>query len=150
MLGTKTEKIRNLAMPDALVQILMDHRSRSKFTDPGDFVFCQADGSSIDPDSLRRLGIYPALERAGVPFRKRASGCQAFRHLAASVIHEATGSLKLAQKQLGHSRISTTGDIYTHVEDKELDKSALALEQALALNVVEMLYETENSTETVQ
>ena len=24
----------------------------------------------IDPDSLRRLGIYPALEKAGIPFQK--------------------------------------------------------------------------------
>ena len=44
--------------------------------------------------------LYPALEKAGVPFEKRASGCHAFRYLVASIIHQATGSLKLAQSQL--------------------------------------------------
>ena len=57
--------------------------------------------------------------------------------------------MKLAQTQLGHSTISTTSDIYTHVEE-ELERTASVLGQALAPNVVEMLYETENSTETVQ
>src|SRR5262245_15846686 len=33
----------------------------------------------IDPDSLRTLGIYPALKKAGIHFQKRASGCHAFR-----------------------------------------------------------------------
>jgi integrase len=144
------ESIRDLMMPDVLVQILMKHHSGSQFTAPDDFVFCQADGRPTDPDSLRRLGIYPALERAGVTFKKRASGCHAFRHLAASIIHKETGSLKLAQTQLGHSTISTTSDIYTHVEEEELERTASVLGQALAPNVVEMLYETENSTETIQ
>ena len=147
----KTAKsFRHLVMPDTLVQVLTDHRSRSKFTDPDDFVFCQADGKPVDPDSLRRMGIYPALERAGIPRQKRESGCHAFRHLTASIIHEATGSLKLAQTQLGHSKISTTGDIYTHVQESELERTAEVLERALAGDVVETLYETENSTETVQ
>ena len=104
----------------------------------------------MDSDSLRRKGIYPALKRAGVPYKKRATGCHAFRHLVGTIIHQATGSLKLAQTQLGHSKISTTGDIYTHVDEQELEKSSHALEQALAKTVVEMLYKTETGTETVQ
>ena len=78
----------------------------------------------MNPDSLRKSGIYPALKRAGVPFKKRASGCHAFRHLAGSIVHRETGSLKLAQKLLGHSNISTTGDIYTHVDESEMETVA--------------------------
>jgi integrase len=102
---TKTEASeRVIGMPHPLAQMLLNHRRISSFTNPDDFVFCQADGRPIDPDSLREYGIYAAMKRAGVPYVKRASGCHAFRHLAGSIIHKETGSLKLAQKQLGHSK----------------------------------------------
>jgi integrase len=124
--------IRILGMPAPLMQILLEQRRQSSFTASDDFVFCQADGSPIDPDSLRTSGIYPALKRAGIPLQKRASGCHAFRHLVGSLIHKETGSLKLAQKQLGHANVSTTGDIYTHIDDADLDKNASVLGKAFA------------------
>ena len=97
---TKTESSdRQLSMPEPLFQVLADHRDQSSFAGNEDSVFCQADGRPMDPDSLRKCGIYPALKKAGVPFRKRESGCHAFRHLAATVVHRKTGSLKLAQEQ---------------------------------------------------
>ncbi len=129
-----------LAMSDLLVQILVKHRQESDFTEPEDFVFCQADGKPLDPDSLRRSGIYPALRKAGIPFAKHASGCHAFRHLAGSIIHSQTGSLKLAQKQLRHANIATTGDVYTHVPDDDLERTASVLQEALGGSVVEMWY----------
>ena len=101
----------SLEMSAKLFQVLTAHRREARFTGDGDFVFCQPDGRPMDPDSLRKLGIYPALARAGVPFRKRASGCHAFRHLVATVVHKKTGSLKLAQEQRGHSNVSTAADI---------------------------------------
>ncbi len=113
-------------------------------------MFCQADGRPIDPDSLRRCGIYPALKAAGVPFVKRASGCHAFRHLAGSVIHKETGSLKLAQEQLGHSNISTTGDIYVHTDDEQLDRIAEVLGKALGGICGKSVVETVQGSESVQ
>ena len=128
---TKTEASdRTIGIPEPLVMTLTEHRRSSKFTDADDFVFCQADGKPIDPDSLRRLGIYPAMEKAGIPFRKRASGCHAFRRFVASVIHKETGSLKLAQKQLGHSTLATTSDIYTAVDEEQVAETAEALGKA--------------------
>ena len=118
-------------MPEALIRILADHRADSECKAAEDFVFCRADGNPIDPDSLRRLGIYPALKRAGIPFVKRASGCHAFRHLAGSIVHGQTGSLKLAQKQLRHATVTTTGNIYTHVRKDKLDDLASILGKAL-------------------
>src|SRR5262249_7651536 len=95
---TKTEASdRTIGNPETLLRTLTAHKETSDFKDAEDFVFCQADGKPLDPDSLRRIGIYPALEKAGVPFQKRASGCHAFRRFVASVIHKQTGSLKLAQ-----------------------------------------------------
>jgi integrase len=117
-------------MPEPLVRTLTAHREKSNFIEAEDFVFSQADGKPIDPDSLRRLGIYPALQRAGIPFQKRASGCHAFRRFVASMIHKQTGSLKLAQQQLGHSTLSTTADIYTSVDEEQVTETAEALGKA--------------------
>ena len=129
---TKNESSdRELGMSAKLFQVLTAHRREARFTGDGDFVFCQPDGRPMDPDSLRKLGIYPALARAGVPFGKRASGCHAFRHLVATVVYKKTGSLKLAQEQLGHSNVSTTADIYTDVDDDDLAGVAEVLDQAL-------------------
>ena len=114
-------------MPERLVQTLSAHREKSNHTDVEDFVFSQEYGKPIDPDSLRRLGIYPAMEKAGIPFQKRASGCHAFRRFVASMIHKETGSLKLAQQQLGHSTLATTADIYTSVDEEQVAETAEAL-----------------------
>lgn len=132
LVTTKTEASdREIGMSDQLTQMLMAHRSRSSFRGPDDFVFCQADGRPVDPDSLRRQGIYPALKAAGIQYVKRASGCHAFRHLVGSIIHKETGSLKMAQEQLGHSNVGTTGDIYVHTDDEQVNRSAEILGNAL-------------------
>jgi len=123
---------------------------QSAFTSSEDFVFVQADGSPIDPDSLRRLGIYPALERAEVPRQKRASGYHLFRHLVGSILHPQAGSLKLAQLQLGHSNIGTTADIYTHVDDAYKEQAAEILGEVLGNRVVDLLEKMEDCTHYVQ
>ena len=132
---TKTESSdRQLSMSEPLFQVLAEHRDQSSFAGNEDFVFCQADGRPMDPDSLRKCGIYPALKKAGVPFRKWESGCHAFRHLAATVVHRKTGSWKLAQEQLGHSTVSTTANIYTDVDEEDMVGAADALAQALGVS----------------
>lgn len=81
------------------------------------------------------------MEKAGVPFKKRASGCHAFRRFVASVIHKQTGSLKLAQKQLGHSTLATTADIYTSVDEEQVSETSAALGKAFCgRSVAETLY----------
>jgi len=70
---------------------------------PDDFVFCKKDGSTLDPDVLRKDAVYPILDRLGIPRKKGASGFHTFRHSAASIVNDRTGNLKLAQKFLGHS-----------------------------------------------
>jgi integrase len=151
LVSTKTDaSAHTLAMSAALESVLKAHRSTACFTDPDDFLFCQKSGKPLDPDSLRRLGIYPALERAGIPFVKRASGCHAFRHLAGSLIHRKSGSIKLAQTQLGHASSSTTADIYTHVDEEELDQVAEILGDAFSKAVVSLWYVDDSSSEIIQ
>jgi len=63
----------------------------------------QKDGSSLDPDVLRKDALYPILDRLG--FREKRAR-QAFIHSAfgCDIVNEQTGNLKLAQKFPGIPR----------------------------------------------
>jgi len=83
-------------------------------------------GSPLNPDVLRKDVLYPTLDRLHIPRVKGASGFHAFRS-AASMLNAQTGNLKLTQKFLGHSNVSTTADIYTHVSEGMEREAAIVL-----------------------
>ena len=72
---------------------------------------------------------FSVLRRCNMRVRG-ASGFHAFRHTAGSVVEERTGRLKLAQKLLRHSNISTTADTYTHTSRQSDREATVALERA--------------------
>ena len=96
-----------------------------------DLVFCKDDGSPLNPDVLRRDVLYPTLGRLGIARNSRAAGSHTFRHSAATIVNQKTGNLKLVQKLLGHSNLSTTADVYTHTSADADRSAALALEEAI-------------------
>ena len=102
-------------MPEELVQILNNWRTLSAFNKPGDFIFCRPDGGPANPDYLRKKVLYPALDAAGIKRGNRTHGFHLFRHSAGSIVHNQTGSLKKAQRLLGHARIDTTANTYVHL-----------------------------------
>jgi hypothetical protein len=54
------------------------------------------------------------------------------------MIHKQMRSLKLAQQQLGHSKLSTTADIYTSVDEEQVAETAEALGKVFCgMSVVE-------------
>jgi hypothetical protein len=54
-----------------------------------------------------------------------------FRHIHSSLLNNLNVPVKIAQEQLGHSSMSTTLDIYTHVVDASHRKAIEALEREL-------------------
>jgi integrase len=80
---------------------------------------------------LRKDVLYPALDRLQIARSARAAGFHTFRHSAASFINAQTGNLKLAQRFLGHSQLSTTADIYTHTSEKAERETAVVLEKVI-------------------
>jgi integrase len=129
---TKTRKDQLRHLPGVLFDVLQLHREISQFTSDGDFIFCKLDGSPCDPDEIRTTVLYPALDRAGIARLPRSSGFHAFRHAGSSIINEVTGDLKLSQIQLGHKRITTTANIYTHTNMKQVERAGEVLAKEIA------------------
>ncbi len=116
-------------MPAALSEVLQMHRQASRWTGADDFVFGKADGAPMNADTLRLKVLYPALKSIGIARERNRHGFHLFRHSAASIVHAQTRDVSLAQKLLGHSRLSTTADIYTHTQtDAEEATETLARE----------------------
>jgi len=131
---TKTRTVHTKHIPEALFAILVKHRELSAHRGPSDFVFCQSDGSPCDPDHVRESVLYPALDRAGIERVQRSSGFHAFRHAGSSIINERTGDLKLSQVQLGHKRLSTTANIYTHTNVRQVERAGDVLAEAILVH----------------
>ena len=128
----KTEgSVRLIYFGPSLLAALMAQKQNSNHNGPEDFVFCKEDGSPLNPDVLRRDVLYPTLDRLGIARTSRAAGFHTFRHSAATIVNQKTGNLKLVQKLLGHSNLSTTADVYTHTSPDADRSAALALEQAI-------------------
>jgi len=123
--------VRSIPLGDNLAQVLSIWRNNSGRTGPEDFVFCNVEGKPLNPDVLRKDVLYPALDRLQIARSARAAGFHTFRHSAASFINAQTGNLKLAQRFLGHSQLSTTADIYTHTSEKAERETAVVLEKVI-------------------
>lgn len=125
----KTEHSRRtIPIPAGCLAALRQHRAHQAeeklslgpaYKDHG-LVFCQANGGPMDP---RNLNLYfsQALERAGLP----AIRLHDARHTYATWLLEQGISPKVVQTMLGHSSITMTLDIYSHVS-LDLEKQAAA------------------------
>ena len=125
---------RTLPLPTILRDILLDHRQKSRYTDTSDFIFCKRDGGPCDPDHLRNRVLYPALSATGINRASRSHGFHLFRHSAGSIVHSITRDLKQAQELLGHAHVSTTSDIYVHLDDEVAKETVEALARAIIPN----------------
>jgi integrase len=89
------------------------------YNDQG-LVFCQPNGSPIDPRNFTR-SFDRLLKQAGLPHIRFHDA----RHTFTTLMLELGESPKVVQTMLGHSRIATTLDIYSHVS-LDLEKRAAA------------------------
>jgi integrase len=119
---------RTLPLPEMCLAALKHHRAEQAaerlrlgpaYQDHG-FVFCGADGAPLDPNTLGRL-FTRALKRAGLP----AVRLHDARHTYATWLLEQGVSPKVVQTLLGHSSITMTLDLYSHVS-LDLEKQAAA------------------------
>ncbi len=130
-------------MTPTLAQELRRHKFSCSIKDSG-FVFCNAGGKSLDPDSLVRRQFLPALKRAGV---KRVR-FHDLRHLNVALRLEQGQNIKYIQNQLGHASIQTTIDRYGHLLKEVNTDQAMKLDNAL--NFTEHLGDSSDSVRRSQ
>lgn len=127
ILEPKTKKsIRMIPMLDIVYDALMEQKNRQEaekikyadiYEDQG-FVFADKTGKYLAQrpfmrkyhDFLKRYGI------ANIRFHD-------LRHTFASLLIESDVSMKVVQELLGHSSITTSMDIYTHVSERKKERA---------------------------
>ena len=108
---TKTEKSkRTIELPAPLLATLLAHQAAQ--TPPAVMLFPSREGGYLDRANMdaawKRL-----LKKAGLPTTFRFHD---LRHTASSLMQQAGVNPSVVQQILGHSNISTTLGIYTHVQ----------------------------------
>src|SRR6266513_882309 len=99
--------IRDIPIGPSLKQSLSERRTTAAAEA---FVFASRNGTPMDSHNLLGRVLKPACKRVGLP----SISWHSFRHIHATLLSDLGESLKTAQAQLGHARLSTTAEIYTH------------------------------------
>lgn len=125
---------RQIALPPSLAILLREHRKQEEGTrisadnplTPTDLVFSHPDGSPIRPNSVtrafRKLALSIGLD--GVRFHD-------LRHAHASLMLRQGVHPKIVSERLGHSNITMTLEIYSHVLPGLQEAAALRFEEGL-------------------
>jgi integrase len=123
----KTESsIDTLKLDPRIAGLLLSHREKSSFRAKGDFIFCRPDGRPLNPSALRNH-LYGVLDGLEIERASGKFGYHIFRHSAGTILHRKTRDLKLVQETLRHADISTTSDIYVHLDDVVLGEGSRIL-----------------------
>ena len=115
---TKTNKTRFIKLPKETLSLIWQYRvwySEQRFLNGerwanSDFLFVQEDGKPMNPCSLTDW-LRTFAKRHGLPHINP----HAFRHTHASILYLGGIDSISISKRLGHSKVSTTTDIYSHI-----------------------------------
>ncbi|MEK5360701.1 tyrosine-type recombinase/integrase [Peribacillus castrilensis] len=129
--------IRSISIPENLIPELIKHREMimgeklslgDKYQDH-DLVICTQNGKPIIPRNFRKE-FYNLTEKVGLPKTKFHS---ATRHSHATLLIQQNVNVKLISERLGHAKIGTTLDIYSHVSSNMQKSVAVEIDKVLNL-----------------
>jgi integrase len=132
---TKAGK-RDVTLPDIAVEALRDHRRQQlemrialgmgKLGDDA-LIFARLDGLPESPRTLSKgwAAAAKGMGLLGITFH-------ALRHTHARMLVDAGIDVVKIAKRLGHANVSTTLDVYSHLFAAREDKSATAINEAVA------------------
>lgn len=130
--------IRIIDIGDTLVNILKYHKEWQQknrkdygqyYTD-NNFVCTKENGTFVTMTSLRYLSRIVNMDLQ-IKFNFHA-----LRHTHATILLENGANIKDIQARLGHTRLSTTMDVYSHVTDKMRNNTVYILENILDTNKI--------------
>jgi integrase len=110
----KTAKSRRrIELPQVAIEALLEHRERMRLEGHGNtpWVFCSSCGGPLRRTHVHANTFKPMLAKAGLPDIRFHD----LRHTSATLLLSAGVHPKVVQERLGHSQISVTLDIYSHV-----------------------------------
>ena len=110
---TKGSK-RIVPMPESLINALTRLEEQSTERSGDRLVFCTRTGKPFSDTNLLHRELKPAGAQVGAPWLN----WHTLRRTHCTLFQQAGGSLRDAQAQLGHSKMSTTLEIYTIPIDK--------------------------------
>lgn len=118
----KTEaSVRTLRMTQDVIAALKEEKQKQEsakkiqreYYNDLNLVCCKKDGSALAPKGFTSGFNY--LLKTKAPFIVRFHD---LRHTHATLMMEAGANGKFIQQRMGHSKISTTLDVYSHMTDK--------------------------------
>ena len=125
---------RSIAVPPVLTELFRRHRPQQEAErallgtelKEEDLVFARYDGSALDPGTVYHT-FRDILEGAGIPHIRFHD----LRHTHASLLLQAGIHPKIVQERLGHSSITVTIDIYSHLVPGLQEMAAKRIEVAI-------------------
>ena len=126
---TKTS-YRTISIGDTLVNMLKKNKEwqnknrqeYGQYYTENNFVCTKENGTAVTPTTIRYLSRIVNLD-LGIEF-----SFHSLRHTHATLLLENGSNIKEIQQRLGHSKISTTLDTYSHVTKKMIDNTVNILE----------------------
>ena len=133
---TKNKKNRTIRLGNHGIEALKAHRQRQSeerrlakgLLPESDLVFVTTQGTPLDPSNLVARSFKPLLRRAGLPDIRFHD----LRHVCATLLLSQGVSVKVVQEVLGHSSVSVTMDVYSHVLPDMQEKAAAAMDGLLS------------------
>jgi len=136
--GAKTSSgVRAISIPESLIDILLEQKRKyiqlqqeikEKFVDMDLVIFNLANGKQVFPANLTKTYIKHVKE-SGLPYIT----FHALRHTHATLLIEKNVNVKLISDRLGHSKISVTLDVYSHVTTSMQREVADQIEQIISM-----------------
>jgi integrase len=133
---TKNKKSRTIRLGEVAIEVLKAHResqaeevasAKGLWRDPN-LVFASNIGTPLDPSNLVSRSFKPLLRRAGLPSIRFHD----LRHACATLLLSEGVPIKVVQEVLGHSSVSVTMDVYSHVLPDMQERAAAAMEAMLS------------------
>lgn len=130
--STKTKKSRSILVNDETLAVLMAHKAmRARLgldaVQPDCYVFGNVDGTVRNPGDVGERWSKTLKKCQEINPELTDLTIKGLRHTHATLLLESGAHAKVVQERLGHSNISTTMNIYSHVTPTMQDDALLRL-----------------------